>query len=320
MSNAQRAKPIYALVGSESFLQLQHLSEILALIPDAQRSDFDGEKAELADVLDDLRSFAMFGGAKVVVVRNADEFITRFRSQLEDYAGHPSSSATLVLRLNSLPANQRIHKLIVKVGAIENCNPPKGRELPQWIIRQAKSAHGVTLTPDAAGMLAELIGDDMGRLDTELAKLAIACDGQKVDASDVSSAVSFQREREMYDMTNELAAGRAANALRRWRELLASDSSAEFRAVTWLVMWLENVRKALAMKRQGSNDFSICTALRIWPRESHSAFMKTAVAMGEAGVSRALDLLAKVDFHSKTGVGDFATNVEQFLMQMATTS
>ena len=137
------AKPIYALVGSEPFLQLQKLAEVLRLLPpDAQRSDFDGEKAELASVLDDLRSFAMFGGGKVVVVRNGDEFITRFREQLEDYAAHPSDSATLVLRLNSLPANQRIYKAILKVGQIEDCNPPKDKDLAQWAIRQGKSAHG----------------------------------------------------------------------------------------------------------------------------------------------------------------------------------
>src|SRR6478609_8917102 len=72
-------KPVYALVGSDPFLQLQKLSELLAqLPPDIQRADFEGERAELADVLDELRSFAMFGGGKLVTVRNADEFLTRF--------------------------------------------------------------------------------------------------------------------------------------------------------------------------------------------------------------------------------------------------
>jgi DNA polymerase III delta subunit len=317
MSKATAVKPIYALVGSEPFLQLQKLGELLALLRDAQRSDFDGEKAELAEVLDDLRSFAMFGGGKVVVVRNGDEFITRFREQLENYAQHPSDSATLVLRLNSLPSNQRIHKFIAKVGQIEDCNPPKDRDLPQWIIRHGKSAHGVTLTSDAAMLMSDLLGGEMGRIDTELAKLALIAEGKPVDAELVASTVAFQRERQMWDMTNELAAGRPAEALRRWRQLLQSDPSAEFRAVTWLCMWLENVRKALAMKRKGESDFSICQALRIWPRENQGPFLKTAVAMGQAGVARALDLLATVDRNSKSGVGEFATNVERFLLDMA---
>ncbi len=63
-------KPVYAFVGSDSFLQMQRLSELLKLLPaDVQRLDFDGERAELADVLDELRSFSMFGNGKLVVLR-----------------------------------------------------------------------------------------------------------------------------------------------------------------------------------------------------------------------------------------------------------
>ncbi len=318
MADPSVTKPIHALVGSEPFLQLQKLGEVLAsLPPNAQRSDYDGEKASLAEVFDELRSFAMFGGHKVVVIRNADEFITRFRENMEEYATHPSNSATLVLRLNSLPANQRIYKMIAKSGRIEDCNPPKDRDLPGWISRHGKSAHGVTLTPDAAMLLADLLGAEMGRIDTELAKLALMAKANKVDADLVASQISFQRERQMWDMTNELAAGRAAEALRRWRQLIQTDNSAEFRAVTWLGMWLENVRKALVLKRAGESDANIATALKIWPRDNVGPFLKTAAAMGDAGVARALDLLATVDKQSKSGIGEFATNVERFLLQMA---
>jgi len=83
----QKFKPVYALIGEDSFLQIENLNRIRALMPDdAQRADFDGERATLSDVLDELRSFAMFGGAKLVVVRSGDEFITRYREQLESSA------------------------------------------------------------------------------------------------------------------------------------------------------------------------------------------------------------------------------------------
>ena len=316
-------QPVCALVGSDAFLQLQKLEQVLRQLPgDAQRTDADGEKAELADVLDELRSFAMFGGHKVVVVRNADAFLTRFREQLEEYVAHPSDSATLILRLNSLPANQRIYKAIAKAGVIEDCNPPK--DLRRWITQHAKSAHGVNIDPDAAALLADLIGDDLGRLDGELAKLAIGVATDKsgkpgtIGPDQVAGGVSFQRERQMWDMTNELAAGRPSEALRRWRQLIANDSSAEFRAVTWLGIWLENVRKALAMKRKGVPPGTICQQLRIWPRDLHQPFMRTADTLGDRGVARALDLLAEVDLHSKSGVGDAATNVERFILELAT--
>ena len=311
------AKPVYALVGSDAFLQLQKLGDVLKLLPPGvQRVDVEGERAELANVLDELRSFAMFGGGKLVVVRDADEFITRYREQLEAYVAHPSDSATLVLRLPSLPKNQRIYKAIAAKGEIFECDPPK--DLARWAADRAKSGHKISLTPDAARMLADLIGDDLGRIDNELAKLAIDVDDAKkpVGPDKIAATVAFQREQEMWDMTNELAAGNAAAALRRWRQLVQLDTSAEFRAVTWLGMWLENVRKALALRRKGVGGFAICQQLRIWPRDIQEPFIKTAERLGEAGAKEALDLLTEIDHQSKTGIGDAAANVERFILRM----
>src|ERR1700722_13193099 len=180
MAAAQsKIPPVAALVGSDCFLQLSALAELLRLLPpDAQRTDVEGETVELSDVLDELRTLAMFGGGKAVVVRNAEEFITRYRSQLEDYVEKPSDSAILILRAEKLPANQRIYKLIQKVGRIENCEAPK--DVTKWIADRGRAAHKLNVAPDAARVLADNIGNDLGRLDNELAKLALACDDGKV--------------------------------------------------------------------------------------------------------------------------------------------
>ena len=298
--------PVYALVGPDPFLQLLKLAEVLRDLPkDAQRVDADGERAELAEVLDELRSFAMFGGGKVVVVRDADAFITRFREQLEEYVAAPSDSATLILRLASLPKTQRIAKAIAKVGKVEDCEPP--RDLARWASDRARSAHKITLEPDAARLLVELVGDDLGRLDNELAKLAIDADetGGKVGPQKVADAVAFQREQEVKEMTVALATGDVTEALRRWRQLVQLDSSAEFRAVTWLGMWLEDVRAAL---HGGAGKLS-------WKyKDRFPQFLKVSQRMGDPGAGRALDLLAEVDHHSKSGVGDAAGNVERFIL------
>jgi DNA polymerase III delta subunit len=308
--------PIHALIGSDALLQQEALAEVLRQLPStAQRIDYDGETAELAQILDELRSFALFGSEKVVVVRNAEQLISRFRAQMEEYVANPSASATLVLRLSSLPSNQRIYKLIVKVGKIESCEPPK--DVARWIIERARGAHGLSVSPEAARVLADLIGDQLGRIDNELAKLALASDSKKIGEDQIAAMVVFQREREMWDLTNALAAGNPAEAVGRWRQLVQSDTSAQFRAVTWLCMWLENVRKALAMLRQGQNAFTIGQALRIWPRDMQQRFVDTVRSLGDAGLARAVDLLAQIDFQTKTGIGDAADNVERFLLTLS---
>jgi DNA polymerase-3 subunit delta len=310
--------PVYAILGDDSFLQLQTLSEIVAELPaDADRIEFDGERAESADVLDELRSFAMFGAGKLIIVRNADEFVARFRTQLEDYLAEPSPSGTLVLRLESLPSNQRIYKAIAKTGKILACAAPKGRDLPGWIISRGKLVHRVSVTGPAANLLADLIGADLGRLDNELAKLALQSDLGTLDVADVSGSVAFQREQEMWSLTDALTAGDPAGALRRWRQLVRMDSSTEFRAVTWLAIWLANLRKAIEMRRKRVPDAAIARACRIFDPRQQQPFFKTAEKLGDAGVNRAVNLLADVDLRSKSGVGEAAGNVERFILSLA---
>jgi DNA polymerase-3 subunit delta len=305
---------VYALIGSDSFLQLQELARVAAALgAEAQRMDYDGETAPLAEVLDELRCYSMFGGGcgKLVVVRNADAFVTRYREQLEDYAAAPSDSGTLVLRLNSLPKVQRIYKSIDKLGGIIDCEPSK--DLARWAADHAKSAHKVALAPDAARLLVELVGADLGRLDTEIAKLAIGADetGGKITADLVAQNVAFTREREMWDLTNAMASGNTAEALRRWRQLIQSDPSAEFRAVTWLGIWLGDVAAVV-------NRSPAVQKLRWkYKGDAFDKFVAGANALGKGGHARALDLLTEIDKQSKSGVGDAAANVERFILALA---
>ena len=300
-------KPVHALVGNDLFLQLEKLSELQrAAGKDAQRIDVDGESAQLGEVLDELRSFAMFSASKFVVVRNADDFIKRYREQVEEYVEKPSAGSVLVLRVSSLPSNQRIYKYIVANGQVHDCEAPK--KLGEWIINRAKGTHKLAIKPDAAALLLDLIGPDLGRLDNELAKLALQTNGV-ADVDAVSNSASFQREQEMFDMTNEVAAGNTAAALRRWRQLCQLDTSAEFRAVTWLGMWLEDVRTFLSSPQSFKNGWKY--------REKLPLFKKTASSLGPAQASRLIEALAEVDYRSKNGLGEMKDNVERFLLSMA---
>jgi len=42
----------------------------------------------------------------------------------------------------------------------------------------------------------------------------------------------------------------------------------------------------------------------------------TVQSLGEPGRKRAVDLLAEIDYQTKTGVGDAAENVERFLLSL----
>ncbi len=306
--------PVVALVGADGFLQQEALVDLLAALgPDAQRSDVDGPSAEASEVFDEVRSFAMFGGRRVVVVRDADAFITRHREALEDYTTSASPGNVLVLRVASLPKNQRIYKAIDKIGGIVACEPPKAATLPKWIVERGKQKHGLAVSVDAAWLLADLVGVDLGGIDNELGKLALQSDDGRVTPDQIAGGVAFRREQQMWTMTDALSRGEPDAALRTWRQLLATDPSAEFRAVTWLGLWLEKAGGALALSRQGVRPFEIAKRLRIWPANQVDGLLETASALGPDGVRRLTDKLAQLDYRTKTGLGDARRAVESWI-------
>jgi len=312
------SKSVYALIGDEPYLQLQELDNLLAGLPkDVDRVNVDGETAQIGDVFDHLRTFAMFGGGKLVVVRDAEEFISTFREPMENYVAKPSESCVLVLRCKTLPAGQRIYKAIDKLGGIIKCEPPKQAALPGWIIRRAKEAHDLTIPIDAAQHLADLIGIDLGRIDSELAKLALMSTDGKVTGAIIMGAVAFQKEQEMWRLTDTLSTGNIAEAVRRWRQLLQMDPSSEFRAVTWLTIWLEKLTRVRLMSARKIPPFTIAKELRIWPATQIDSMLKMIQRLGERGIRAALDRLVKADHRSKSGLGEASTNVEAFLLSLA---
>ncbi len=74
-------------------------------------------------------------------------------------------------------------------------------------------------------------------------------------------------------------------------------------------MWLEDVRTYLRNPASA--------AKLSWKyRDRLDQFKKTASSIGRDGLGRLVDALAEVDYHSKTGVGDFAQNVERFILTL----
>jgi len=310
-------KSVYAIVGDEPYLQARHLRAILDQFKEPiDRVDVDGERAALGDVLDELRSFAMFGGRKVVIVRDADKFISLYREPLEDYLAKPVDTATLILRAKSLPAVQRVYKLIAKCGQIVKCEPPSENAIGPWIVAHARDQYGITLAPDAVKMLAELIGPDLGRLDRELSKLALLAEGGKVSAAIVDQNVAFQHEQEMSTLLKALSTGNVTATIRKWRELLQTDPAAEFRAVTWLFIWLQRVMRARELAVRGMKPADIAREAKIWPPDEVHACLRMAERLGDQRLAAALAELVEVDARCKSSLGEPAANIERFMLSL----
>ena len=167
---------VCAVFGDERFLRQQAIACLRAAVlgggdGDFSLSTFEGPDASFRDVHEVLSTVAMFGeGKRLVVVEEADDFVSRCRAPLEEYVARPSRSGVLVLDLDSLPSNTRLYKSIAAGGLLIDGGTPAPARLAKWLAEWARQRHHVQLPQAAAEMLVELVGPELGLLDQELAR------------------------------------------------------------------------------------------------------------------------------------------------------
>ena len=164
---------------------------------------FTGRDAQLSSVSDELRTVSMWGDRRLIIVDDADDFVTKNRPGLEKLVDKPAKKSVLVLDVNSWPKTTRLYKQIAAKGLEIDCSELKGPQLLKWLQETAKDTYGQTLARDAASLLIELVGEELGMLNTELAKLGsyVGAKG-KIELDDVKSLVGGWRTETTWAMTD----------------------------------------------------------------------------------------------------------------------
>lgn len=252
------AKPIYVICGSDRYLRDKCRAETMIEAlggsdPQTCVTCYDAS-AELADVLDDLRTLPFLSDRRLVIVDEADAFVSANRQALEKYAANPSPTGALLLLVKSFPGTTRLAKLVAKVGVTLRCDRPTGRKLNSFV-RDRAQALGRQIEPPAAELIVQWFGGDLARIDSELNKLALYTEGrQRITAEDVSAMAAAAGNATPWDLTNAIAAGHAAAALKALAGLLTKPGE-EYRVLGLLGWHLRRVLKARRGSQKIARDF-----------------------------------------------------------------
>lgn len=229
LAHPQKYPPaaVCAVFGDEAFLRRMVLNELRRHVlgeEDAEFSltRFDGGTAELRDIMDELSTVALFGGGRrLVIVEDADPFVSEHRAELEDYVTRPKSSGTLVLEVTAWVKTTRLYKAL-DAGQLQiDCKTPDNRALVKWLASWSSKRHGAKLEASAAEALVELVGPELGLLDQELAKLAVSvAAGQSITEQVVHDLVGGWRAKTAWEMIDAALAGNARAALAQLDRLL----------------------------------------------------------------------------------------------------
>ena len=223
------AASVCALFGDEAFLKRHVLAELKQQVlagDDAEFSVtvFDGRETLLRDVLDALATRALFGGGRhLVVVDEADEFVSQNRAALEAYVARPKKDSVLVLDVKQWPSTTRLAKALAESGLQIECKFPSPARLIKWLTGWSTSRYGAALDPAAAELLIETVESDLGLVDQELAKLAAAAGaGGTITPELVRQSVGGWRVQTAWEMLDAALAGETRTALVQLDRLLQS--------------------------------------------------------------------------------------------------
>jgi DNA polymerase-3 subunit delta len=213
-----RPQPLFVVYGDEDFLRRLVLAAIRKTVLGDGDDEFScsvhpGDKATYAAVVDELQTVPFFGEHRLVVVENADPFVTRYRATLEKLVADLPATGVLVLDVKSWPRTTRLAKLVDAKATIE-CKAPPASRLPQWCVQWAAARQQKQLTALAAALLVELAGPEMGLLDQELLKLALYVgDRKRIDEKDVDMLVGRSRAENTWKIFDAIGAGQPGDAL-----------------------------------------------------------------------------------------------------------
>jgi DNA polymerase-3 subunit delta len=314
-------RPIYVVYGSDAYLRSEAVSAILADELGGQGSAFgatrlDGGGATLAEVLDEVRTFSLLADRRLVIVEDADGFVSKHREGLERYCAAPADGGCLILCCDSFDARTRLYKIVQRIGKAIRCESPRGRSLIAWIAQRAQTAYGKRMSPACAERLRELAGDALGALDNEVSKLALYVGSRgEIAVADIEALVGNNREETVFAVLDAMAAGDCGTALRYWERVLATDRAAPARAVGGLA-W--GVRRLLDAKHSVAAGGALSElARRLWTEPAVLKRRLDAVTVGQLE-DRLSDLL-DADVRAKTGFTNVAGAVERYIVKHTVT-
>ena len=310
------------LHGKDAFLIVERLRRFEAALRaefgDVSRFDLDGSAARITDVLDELRTFGLLASHKLVVVDKADQFVgnEETRRALERYAESPMAEATLVLRSEGWrPGN--LDKLVARVGAVLKCDPPDVGDAKAWVVARGRKQHGVEVVPEAADALVDRVGNDLARLDSELAKFGayLASDpepARRVTRELVTALTGQTREEAAWEVQESLLAGRPAAAVRKVRELIEISQAPEQLIIWSMVDLARKLHDASRLLADGAPDATVAKQVRLWG-PSTAPTLRAARTLGPIRAARLFREAIDLDRRSKSGLaGELPRTLEAF--------
>ena len=314
------------LHGKEPFLMKRYTDDFEKILEgefgEIERMVFDGETADLSTVLDEVRTFDLLMHHKLVIVDNADSFVSAKGSQtsstrkaMERYAESPVQSATLLLRATTWRPG-KLDKAVAKVGEVYKLQQLNEVDATRWCVGRSNKEHGCTLAVGGAQLLVERVGVSLSRLDTELGKLSsLVAPRTSIEKEDVQAMVGLSKEEQAWEIQSIVLTGNEGAAMTKLCELLDVSRQPK-ELLLWSVVDLtRRLSAASSMIASGVSDSQVRSSLKLFG-DGGNRMIATAKKKSPKRLTTLFTHAVSVESKTKSGLLDPRRGLESRTIQV----
>ena len=218
------------LIKGEDFLCERHLKRLLAKLVDEASRDFNFDRIGARDVtaenlLQILKTQPMMSDSRTVVVADFELVKKDVLESLSAYFQDSNPQTNVILIAEKVDKRTSFYKNFSKVGEVIEFKPLYPNQLSGFVQAEAKDL-GLALEPGCAELLAELVGNNLMSLVSELEKLALYVgEKNKITCQHVRELIGHGLLDNVFVLGNLIGAKKYFELTEIYRQLLSQGEA-----------------------------------------------------------------------------------------------
>lgn len=202
-------RPVYFLHGKEGYFIDQVVQYIETKILTESERSFNqtilyGKDTDHKTVVDNARRFPMMATHQVVILKEAQEMKTL--KELLGYIEKPLASTIFVIahKHKRFNMNSKLGKALKSKAVIMEAKPLYDNQLPGWIQSFLKK-NKLTISQEAATLIAEYVGTDLSKVVNELNKLILNLPaGTNISNKEIEANIGISKDYNIFELQRAL--------------------------------------------------------------------------------------------------------------------
>jgi len=206
----KKYEPVYLLMGEEPFF-IDVLSDYIEdkILSDDEK-EFNqtvvyGRDTDAASIVSMAKRYPMMSEHQVVIVKEAQNI--KDLELLESYAKNPLKSTILVICHKYKPVDKRkgFYKAVLKGGVVLDSKKLYDDKVPGWILSYVKR-HGYVIKEPSAQLLADHLGNDLGKIVNEIKKVFISLSkGSEITPQLIEQNIGISKDFNVFELQKAFA-------------------------------------------------------------------------------------------------------------------